>query len=235
MRKVAIIQARMRSTRLPGKVMKTLAGERVLWRVMTRVKETAGLDDVIVATSTEKADDVIADYCHRHRWPYHRGPEHDVLSRYVEGARVADADIVVRITCDCPFISPLIIDRMLEAFNPDSMDYMSTNYPKRSFPVGLDCEIMTLEALKRADRGATRSYDREHVTAYIYTHPDEFRLHGFACDTDMSHIRITLDTEEDYQSLQNFVATCPEICDPQSDVLDACGRYLGLPLNLDPA
>ena len=226
MRKVAIIQARMQSTRLPGKVMKTLAGERVLWHVVTRVKETMGLDDVIVATSTESADDVIADYCRRQGWLCHRGSEQDVLSRYLEGARNTDAGIVVRITSDCPFISPLIIDRMLKAFNPDSMDYMSTNYPKRSFPVGLDCEIMTMEALERAGRDATRSHDREHVTAYIYTHPGEFRLQGFACDTDMSDIRITLDTEEDYRLLQEFVTASPEILDPGSDVLAACGRYL---------
>jgi spore coat polysaccharide biosynthesis protein SpsF len=204
MRTVCIIQARMGSTRLPGKVLKRLADKEILWHVRTRVAHCDLLDDVIVATSTKPEDDVITEYCRRHGWPCFRGSERDVLSRYFEAARQARADIVVRVTCDCPLIDPGVIGALIARFDPSTADYMSINYPKRTYPVGLDCEIMTFAALEIAHRDATTPYDREHVTPYIYNHPDAFALRGLNQDVDQSSIRVTVDTSDDYRLVSNI-------------------------------
>ena len=225
MRSVVIIQARMGSSRLPGKVLKPLAGKAVLTHVVTRVLAAQRIDGVIVATSTEPADDAIAAFCEKNRWHCIRGSETDVLARYAKAARVAQADVIVRVTSDCPLFSPRILDDMLEQFDPAQMDYMSTNYPNRSFPVGLDCELMRSDALLRADAEASEGYDREHVTPYLYNNPALFRVHGFANAQDLKDIRITLDTPEDYDRLLRLTAAHPELADPAACVLGVVQSY----------
>lgn len=224
MRKVVIIQARMGSSRLPGKVLKTLGDRTVLDHVVTRVK-AAKVDQVVVATSDLSGDDAIATYCADHQWSCVRGSETDVLSRYAKAVKESAADIVVRVTSDCPLFSPLILDQMLDRFDPSSMDYKSTNLPARSFPVGLDCEVMRADVLLRAHAKAADAYDREHVTPFIYHNPSDFSLHGHVCDTDLSGIRITLDTTEDYTRLVDLVAARPALLDPQTDVLPIVDAY----------
>lgn len=215
----------MGSTRLPGKVLKPLAGQPVLTHVVKRVMAANQIDAIVVATSTEPADDAIETFCNEHGWQCIRGSEKDVLARYAKAARVTRADVVVRVTSDCPLFSPRILDDMQDRFDPEQMDYMSTNYPTRSFPVGLDCEIMRADALLRADADTKAPYDREHVTPYLYNNPDLFRIHGFANDQDLQNVRITLDTAEDYDRLLQLTIEHPELTNTDQDVLDVVKIY----------
>lgn len=217
----------MGSSRLPGKVLKTLAGQPVLDHVVTRVKAASRIDDVIVATSDLPGDGAIADHCVARGWMCARGSETDVLSRYAAAARASDAEIVVRVTSDCPLFSPSILDDMLGAFDPSSMDYMSTNWPDRTFPVGLDCEVMRADALLSIAESASDPYDREHVTPHFYRNPDRFRLAGHSCALPLAHIRITLDTGEDYNRLITLFEAHPELADPEADVIGIVANYFG--------
>ncbi|MEP4894782.1 glycosyltransferase family protein [Parasphingorhabdus sp.] len=227
MRSVAIVQARMGSSRLPGKVLKTLAGQPVLDHVVTRVKAASRVDDVIVATSDLPADNTIADHSAARGWMCVRGSETDVLSRYAMATRASDAEIIIRVTSDCPLFSPRILDEMLAAFDPSIVDYMSTNWPDRSFPVGLDCEVMRADSLLDIAENATDPYDREHVTAHFYRNPDRFRLAGHRCDRPLAHLRITLDTAEDYDRLITLIGAHPELTDPNTDVIGITADYFG--------
>lgn len=219
MRKIAIVQARMGSSRLPGKVLMPLAARPVLDHVVPRVAAAKQIDGVVIATSDLPGDDAVANYCDAQGWICVRGSESDVLSRYAAAVRASNADIVVRVTSDCPLFSPRILDEMLSAFDPSNMDYMSTNWPERTFPVGLDCEIMRAEALLNIAETATDPYDREHVTPHFYRNPDRFRLAGHACERPLAHLSITLDTAEDYQRLLVLLDAHPELADPCADVV----------------
>lgn len=227
MRSVAIVQARMGSSRLSGKVMMPLAGIPVLDHVVTRVMAARRIDDVVVATSDLPGDDTIADHCATQGWKCARGSETDVLSRYAAAARASKAGIVVRVTSDCPLFSPQILDDMLAAFDPSAMDYMSTNWPERTFPVGLDCEVMRADALLDIAQGATDPYDREHVTAHFYRNPDRFRLAGHRCALPLAHLRVTLDTAEDYDRLVALLDDHPELADPGADVVGIVADHFG--------
>lgn len=225
MRKVAVVQARMGSSRLPGKVLKPLAGRPVLDHVFTRVSAASGIDHVMVATSDLPGDDAIADYCGQRGWDCVRGPETDVLTRFATAVRASNADILVRVTSDCPLFSPAILDAMLDAFDPDTTDYMSTNWPERSFPVGLDCEVMRADALLAFAETTSDPYDREHVTPHFYRNPDRYRLAGHRCDRPLAHLSITLDTAEDYERLVDLIGAHPELTDPSADVVGIVERY----------
>lgn len=227
MRSVAIVQARMGSSRLPGKVLKPLGRRAVLDHVVTRVRAAERINEIVVATSDLPGDDAIADHCAARGWTCVRGSETDVLSRYAKAARATDADIVVRVTSDCPLFSPRILDDMLAAFDPSSMDYMSTNWPERSFPVGLDCEMMRADALLGIADTATDPYDREHVTAHFYRNPDRFRLAGHQCRAPLADLRITLDTSEDYDRLVALLDAHPELADPAADIVSIVANYFG--------
>jgi spore coat polysaccharide biosynthesis protein SpsF len=226
-RKVAIIQARMGSSRLPGKVLKPLAGRPVLEHVVTRVMAARLIDAVVVATSILPGDDPVADFCAARGWHCVRGSESDVLSRYASAVREFDAAIAARITSDCPLFSPRILDEMLAAFDPVTTDYMSTNWPERSFPVGLDCEVMRADRLVAIADSATDAYDREHVTPHFYRNPDRYRLAGHACAQPLAHIRVTLDTAEDYDRLTGLLVAHPELADPQADIIGILAGHFG--------
>jgi len=219
MRKVAVVQARTGSSRLPGKVLMLLAGRPVLDHVVTRVSAAERIDEVVVATTDLPGDDAISDYCRDRGWTCVRGSESDVLSRYALAVRESGAGIVARVTSDCPLFSPRILDAMLAGFDPDSMDYMSTNWPERTFPVGLDCEVMRADALLAIADTATDLYDREHVTPHFYRNPDRYRLAGHRCEPSLAHLSITLDTSEDYQRLVKLVERHPELANPHVDVV----------------
>jgi len=186
----------MGSTRLPGKVLKDLGGKTVLSRVINRVRRTLLIDELLVATTDQPADDAIADECRNCSVRTTRGAEEDVLDRYVRAAQLSQADTVVRITSDCPLIDPDITDKTIQAFLDQQPDYAS-NALLRTYPRGLDTEVMTTLALERAWRQATRPYEREHVTPYIYEHADEFKLLSVTGEADYSDHRWTLDTHED--------------------------------------
>jgi len=195
---VAIIQARTGATRLPGKVLEELAGELMLTRVVNRTRRAKTVDAVVVATTTQPADDVIVGLCQERGWPFFRGSEDDVLDRYYRAALAFQADTVVRITSDCPLIEPEIIDRVVNEFlscNP-KVDYLSSGL-MRTFPRGLDVEVMSFDALKKAWHEDDNPVWREHVTPYIWRHPEKFKIRNVANDTDYSYMRWTVDTMED--------------------------------------
>jgi spore coat polysaccharide biosynthesis protein SpsF len=205
MRVVAIIQARMGSTRLPGKVLKDLAGATVLERVVSRVRRCRLVSDVVVATSAEPADDVILNECQRLGTEAFRGSEQDVLDRYYRAAQQAGAEVVVRITSDCPLIDPEVSDETIQKFLVERPDYAS-NALERTYPRGLDTEVMTFAALECAWTEARQAYQREHVTPFLYQHPERFKLLSVKGDHDYSQYRWTLDTPEDLEFLRAVYA-----------------------------
>ena len=195
MKTVAIVQARMGSTRLPGKVLMDVAGVPMLARVVTRLGQAKSLDGAIVATSTDVADDAIAGFCSERGWACFRGNLTDVLDRYYRAAQGVGADRIVRITADCPLIDPAVVDRVVAALA--AADYSSNVVPVRTFPRGLDVEAFTFAALERVWRDDADPASREHVTPYICRHPETFRIIGVEHDVDQSHHRWTVDTAED--------------------------------------
>jgi len=201
MKIVAIIQARTGSTRLPGKVLKDIEGETCLARVINRLRRASLVNELLVATTDLPADDVITAECRRCAVPVSRGDEQDVLDRYFRAAQLSKADIVVRITSDCPLIDPQVTDKTIRAFLDEKPDYAS-NALQRTYPRGLDTEVISLSALERAWRTARQPYEREHVTPYIYEHPGEFKLLSVTGDVDYSHHRWTLDTPEDLEFIR---------------------------------
>lgn len=198
MKTVAVIQARMGSTRLPGKVLMDVVGTTMLERVVRKTLRSTRIEEVVVATSTNANDEVIEKECDRIGVGCYRGSEDDVLDRYYKAASSFDASVVVRITSDCPLIDPAIVDKAVDELVAGDADY-SSNTVKRTYPRGLDTEAMRIEALESACKEASKNYQREHVTPYIYQNPDKFRLHFVTNDTDHSALRWTVDTPEDLE------------------------------------
>lgn len=202
---IAIVQARMTSTRLRGKVLCSLAGEPMLGRVVRRALRATSLREVVVATSEEPEDEPIEDYCWAQGWPVFRGSLHDVLDRYYRAATEHRADVVVRITADCPVIDPQLIDRVVGEFQRhDGVDYVSCILPPRTFPRGLDVEAISYEALKRTWDEASEPFFREHVTPYILHHTDQFSVRGIFAVRDLSHFRWTVDELKDLQLVEQI-------------------------------
>jgi spore coat polysaccharide biosynthesis protein SpsF len=204
----AIILARMGSTRLPGKVLMVLRGETVLWHVVHRMRQCRRIDQVLVATTNLRADDQIEKFCRENRIPVFRGSSDDVLNRYYQTAKAFDAEVIVRITADCPLIDPEIVDRMLDSYNRmierhERVDYYA-NVVERTFPKGLDTEILSFRALERAEKEAVADFDREHVTPFIRARSDIFTVKNFSHEIDYSSLRCTLDTPEDYRIISEI-------------------------------
>lgn len=198
---VAVIQARMGSTRLPGKVLQEIEGRTMLARVVRRAVRARLVDEVVVATSTADADDPIATECRDLRVACFRGNEEDVLDRYYHAAVTHRAEVIVRITSDCPLIDPEVTDRVIRAFLEMQPDYAS-NTLHRTYPRGLDTEVTTLAALERAWRDAAEPYQRIHVTPYLYQHPQHFILLPVIGSEDLSAGRWCVDTPEDLEFLR---------------------------------
>ncbi len=198
---VAIIQARLGSTRLPGKILLDIAGQSMLERVVSRVKQAKQVDEVVIATTTNDSDQTLIDYCQQKNWNCFRGSENDVLSRYLDAARQFSATRVVRVTSDCPLIASDVIDELVQLSaingNDSKLDYCCNFYPIRRYPRGLDCETISMDALERISRLAYIPEHREHVTLYAYRHPTEFSIGSLTCSSDYSALRWTVDTPED--------------------------------------
>jgi spore coat polysaccharide biosynthesis protein SpsF len=202
---IAIIQARMSSTRLPGKVLLPIKGKPLLWYVVNRTRKSRLISNVIVATSTDSTDDPIARYCQDHTIAYFRGDLKDVLARYYGAAVKQSASTVVRITSDCPLIDGSLIDKGLRLFSTGKYDYVS-NILKRTYPRGFDFEIFSIKALQTAYRKATLEPEREHVTPYIWrNHPKDFRIGQVSEEIDSSKYRITVDTREDFELVKILI------------------------------
>jgi spore coat polysaccharide biosynthesis protein SpsF len=199
----AIIQARMGSTRLPGKILKTVKGKTLLEYQIERVKQAKTIDQIIIATTVKKSEQPIIELCEKQGIDYYRGSEQDVLSRYYETAKKFEVDVIVRITSDCPIIDPEVIDKVVNQYfnNQSLVDYVS-NTLERTYPRGLDTEVFSFIALNKAYHEVTLPRDKEHVTAYFYTNPDLFKLQGLKSDQDYGNYRWTVDTEEDFELIQ---------------------------------
>ena len=200
---VAIIQARMSSLRLPGKVLMPLAGKPVLEHVVRRIRACKTIEKVVVATSTDHADDAIQAWCEKEGVSHYRGSLDDVLDRYYQAAKNHKADAVVRITADCPAVDPTIVDEVVGGFLAGGYDYYGLS---GEFPDGLDCTVFSFAALERAWREAKLKSEREHVGPYVEKHPELFKIGGYRKFTGLSHHRWTLDEPRDYEFLQAVFA-----------------------------
>ncbi len=204
---IAIIQARMSSTRLPGKVLKDIAGQAMLARVVVRTRRARSLSQVIVATTTDPADDAIFDYCRGHGFPVFRGNQFDVLDRYYQAARTFQSDIVVRLTADCPLMDPVEIDHVVGELQASAVDFAANRLPppwKRTYPIGLDIEACTFAALERAWNEAQLPYEREHVMPYFYDEEGRFKIRVVDHDPDYGSLRWTVDTPEDLEAVRRI-------------------------------
>ena len=205
----AIIQARVGSTRLPGKVMYPLDGRHALDHVVDRVSSADSVNKTIVATSTTKPDDVIEQYAPKIGTNVIRGGESDVLDRFECAIKAHDPDIVLRITGDCPLISPRFIDTSVERIQTENVDYVCAGL-ERTFPRGLTCEAFTVESFERMSRKANEPRHREHVTPYYRENPDDFDLYNLRSNEvfqekqlqNRTDLRLTLDEPADYQLLE---------------------------------
>ena len=200
---VTIVQMRMGSTRLPGKSMKTILGKPLVGFLMERLKRVQGSQRVVLATTANSTDDVLADYCSSHGWDCFRGSEEDVLDRYYQCALHYNADAIVRICGDCPLIDPDIVDRVIRRYLELSpaIDYVS-NTLERTFPRGMDVEVFSFGSFKKIAQMARTPSEREHVTSYYYLHPELFKLDNVPNDTDMSKYRLTVDVEDDFKLIR---------------------------------
>jgi spore coat polysaccharide biosynthesis protein SpsF len=196
-RVVIVVQARMSSTRLPGKVLRPLAGAPSIVRLMERLAAVDGVAEALVATSVDGSDDVLAEACRTHGLRCERGSLHDVLDRYVAAAGAARADVVVRCTGDCPLIDPAVVAHCVRLFAQEQphVDYAS-NVDERTFPVGLDTEVVSMAALQEAAHTARKPEEREHVTPWVRRHK---RKVTWTQEADLSALRWTLDYAEDYR------------------------------------
>jgi spore coat polysaccharide biosynthesis protein SpsF len=195
---VAVLQARMSSRRLPGKVLRPIRGRPILHLQIERLLRCRAIDRLVVATSINADDDAIVASCARLGVACRRGPLDDVLERFRLVAEAEAAEHVVRLTADCPLADWQVIDALVGLHLGGSYDYTTNTLP-RTFPHGLDCEIMTRDALLQAASGASSVHDREHVTPFLYRADSGFRVGHLTCPLDLSFLRWTVDTLEDFR------------------------------------
>jgi len=207
MKTVIIVQARMTSTRLPGKVMKQVLGKSLLQYQIERLQRVKLADEIAIATTTNQTDESIVELCNRLAIACFRGSEEDVLGRYYQAATTYKADTVVRVTSDCPLIDPEVIDEVIDCYlnNQSNYDYVS-NCLERTYPRGMDTEVLSFSALQQAFWEATAQSDREHVTPFIHRQPARYRLGHVIYSEDCSYHRWTVDTPEDFELIQKIIA-----------------------------
>ncbi len=195
---IAIVQARMASTRLPGKVLMPLIDKTILEHIINRVHLVERISNIVVATSDNKLDDILEAFCEDKGIQCFRGSEDNVLQRFYQCAKTYQADIIIRVTADDPLKDPAVILKALLLYLEGNYDYVS-NTIEPSYPEGLDIEVFSFKALEKAYENATLSSEKEHVTPYIYKNPSLFKLYNFKNDKDFSSLRWTLDSVKDYQ------------------------------------
>jgi spore coat polysaccharide biosynthesis protein SpsF len=210
MRVTATIEARMAASRLPGKVMLPLAGAPMLQRLIERIRRSARVDDVVVATTVSAPDAIIADLCGRIDCRVYRGPVEDITRRLMEAA--AGADVVMQITGDCPLIDPAHVDETLRLLIDRNADYASNSLDRNTFPLGCDVRCFTMAALRRSAELSDDPTDRVHGSYFIYRHPEMFRLVGWDAPVDLRwpELRLTVDEPADYELVRRvFEALYP--------------------------
>lgn len=218
MKTVAIVQARVGSTRLPNKVMKPIAGVPMIELLLCRLEKSKQIDQIVLATSTDERNTPLVEHVQRLGYTCVRGSESDVLDRYLVAARQAQADVVVRITGDCPLIDSALVDQVIEQFRAEGVDYLSNTAPA-SYPDGLDTEVFTLQALERAGRESQDPFDHEHVTPYLRK-PGLYKTGAMQHSEDLSGLRWTVDEPADFEVVsQVFAHFAPNIHFSWTEVL----------------
>lgn len=201
MKIAAIVQARMTSTRLPNKVLMKLAGKENIYHVFNQLYYSKIINEIILATSTDKSDDELEKWGNENGKKVFRGDLDDVLKRFYDAAVITEADIIVRITGDCPLIDPEVVDKVIEMFLKDEYDYCSNTNPP-TFPDGLDTEVFTFASLEKAYKEAKLKSELEHVTPYIRNNTEIFKLGNYSSEINYEHYRWTLDNLKDYEFLK---------------------------------
>jgi len=227
MKTVIIVQARMTSTRLPGKVLKEVLGKSLLEYQLERLKRVKLADDIIIATTENATDLPIVALCKKLNVNYFRGSEHDVLARYYHAAKGYEAGIVIRITADCPVIDPQIVDNIIRFYidNRNVYDYVSTG--DDSYPRGMNTEVFSFKVLEEAFVYAVKEYEREHVTPYMYQHPEKYKVGILPYKEDESQHRWTVDTPEDFALIKKMIENLYPLKKDfdLEDCLDLVNRY----------
>lgn len=213
----------MLSTRLPGKVLADISGKPMLWHVVHRASRANLVDQVVVATSVDRDDQPIVDFCNAEGIEYFRGSLEDVLDRYYQTARKFGPETIIRITADCPLMDPEVIDKVLETYNGSSVDYAS-NIIDPSYPDGLDGEVFSFEALERTWQEARRQSEREHVTTFMKV-PGRMKTSNVAYKEDLSSLRWTVDEPEDLEFVRVVFRHLDSLDFGMIDVLDLLDRH----------
>jgi len=230
---IAIIQARLGSTRLPGKVLRDIVGRPMLWHIVQRVRSVKGVEDVVVATSDTPQDEPIRQFCAEHGIGVFAGSENDVLDRFYRAAKFFAGDPVIRITADCPLTDPEVIHQLLDLYAAGEFDHVGVATGAGAafldggrFPDGLDAECFSYAALERAWREAAETSDREHVTPYIWRVAGRFRLGILKSREDYSALRWTVDNEADFQLISHIYNALFDETRPflMQDVLNYLGK-----------
>lgn len=222
----AIIQARLGSTRLPGKTMMVIENVPLLGHLVKRIKATTCVNDIIIATTVNKRDDAIVEFAGNNNLKFYRGSEEDVLDRFYNTSVEFNVDTIVRVTPDCPLLDPKVVDLVVSAYRAGNYDYVS-NVIIPTFPDGLDTEVFSFQSLKKAWHEATLPSEREHVTAYIVKNPDQFRIFNVKRDgEDISWMRWTVDTQKDFEFVKEIFSNISNKEDIffLEDVLDVLHR-----------
>lgn len=228
LRIILIVQARMGSTRLPGKIFKEILEKPLLYYEIERLRQVKKVDAIVIATTINPIDHAVVDFCHLEQIPLYRGSEEDVLDRFYQAAKSFSADVIVRVTGDCPLIDPKIIDAVIDCYlqSYPNFQYVS-NTLHRSYPRGLDVEVFSFDALKKAAKEAILPSEREHVTPYIYSHPKEFALENVVHTPNESNHRWTVDTDEDFELISRILSVLYPIKPnfDMNDVLNLLRKY----------
>jgi spore coat polysaccharide biosynthesis protein SpsF len=193
----AIIQARTGSTRFPDKVMKELCGKPLIWHIVNRLSESRKIDRIILATTINDKDDILEKWAHENNVLCFRGDENNVLDRFYNAALHYSVGTIVRITADDPFKDPEVIDNVIELFEKKNLDFAYNNHPP-TFPEGLDTEVFSFDSIKKAWLESTDDFEKEHVTQYFYRNPAKFRQLCLQYKIDLSYLRWTIDTFQDW-------------------------------------
>jgi spore coat polysaccharide biosynthesis protein SpsF (cytidylyltransferase family) len=192
----AIIQARLGSTRLPGKTLMTIEGDSLLGHLVRRVKASKYVENIIIATTTKEKDNAIVNFAKNNNLRFYRGSEEDVLDRFYKAAIEYNVETIVRVTPDCPLLDSKVMDLVISKYLEGDYDFVCNTMPP-TYPDGLDTEVFSFKALEKAWREAKKSSEREHVTPYIYNHPEFFKIYNCVNDIDYSGMRWVVDEEVD--------------------------------------
>ncbi|PKN08822.1 MAG: hypothetical protein CVU73_06200 [Deltaproteobacteria bacterium HGW-Deltaproteobacteria-8] len=205
-----IVQARMSSSRLPGKVLREVRGRALLGHLLDGLRQAKGPDTLLVATSVDPSDDAVEQFCRAEGARCWRGPLDDVAARFLGAAEAASLDAAVRICADSPLLDPALVDQAVALFRLGGADLVS-NVLRRTYPKGQSVEVVSVEALRLAVRDMAEAEDREHVTRYLYARPERFAIRGFESGTDLGGVNMSVDTEAD---LARFAAVMARLARP---------------------